>query len=289
MSFTDKAKSAVCSSVIKKHCCKVSFLYGYLFSRDSFSENKITVTFESDVTGDFFRRIFYDAFSINLESGKKIFLDDEFTVSLLYGAFMCDTDIFSLSDVVYVCENCAKSFIKGVFLGCGTICDPTKSYRLEFMGKSERIQKELYSFFDWQGIGAKKYIRKGRTVLYYNNADIIETMLGYIGAGKVVFDYINARMTGEERTSIIRKLNFETANMNKTASATASQLSAIRALESSGRFSLLPEELKYTAKLRTENPDASFAALASLHEPPITKSGLTHRLFKIIAFSKEEK
>ncbi len=287
MSFTDKAKEAISSLSIKKHCCKVSFLYGYLFSRDAFSDNAIAFSLKNRTEAAFFRKIFFDVFAINLENCDKIIIDDEYTVSLIYDTFMLSGNCV-ISDVVYVCETCAQAFLRGFFLGCGTVSDPDKCYRMEFSSKNRDIQEELYSFLDWQGIPAKKYFRGNKTVLYYNNADKIQTVLSYMGVGKVIFDFLNARMTGEERTNIIRKLNFETSNMNKTASATANQLSAIRALEASGRLSLLSQELRYTAKLRAENPDASFSALAAMHEPPITKSGLTHRLSKIIAFSKEE-
>ena len=53
-------------------------------------------------------------------------------------------------------------------------------------------------------------------------------------------------------------------------------------MKASGELSKMPEELQITAMLRLEHFDATLSELAALHDPPITKSGVNHRLKKIV-------
>jgi DNA-binding protein WhiA len=64
------------------------------------------------------------------------------------------------------------------------------------------------------------------------------------------------------------------------------QVLSIEALIAAGLFEDLPDELKRTAKLRLENSDVSLTELVELHVPKISKSGLNHRLSKLIDIAK---
>ena len=55
-----------------------------------------------------------------------------------------------------------------------------------------------------------------------------------------------------------------------------------------GLFAALPDELKETATLREDFPELSLADLAAKHSPAITKSGLNHRLKKLLALAGKE-
>ena len=52
----------------------------------------------------------------------------------------------------------------------------------------------------------------------------------------------------------------------------------LRRLEEENLLSSLPDELSAAARLRLEYPEASLAHLAAMSVPPITKSGMNHRL-----------
>ena len=82
-------------------------------------------------------------------------------------------------------------------------------------------------------------------------------------------------------------MNCDAANLYKTTGAATAQTHAIKHLIESGRFDFLPDQLKETARLRLENPQASLDELAQLHEGNITKSGVSHRLAKIVDFDKK--
>ena len=76
-------------------------------------------------------------------------------------------------------------------------------------------------------------------------------------------------------------------NISKTVSASQRQIIDIETLIAAGRLETLPYDIRITAKLRLENPDCSLQELAAKHIPPISKSGLNHRLAKIAEEAKK--
>ena len=119
-SFSIEAKNGLCSADIKKRCCKVSFLYGYLYAGTDFRDREITFSFESDMIRKYVCKNFFDVFSIELESDRVITIDDGYTIGLLMETFLSDNDD-GISDVIYTCENCSRYFMKGLFLSCGKL------------------------------------------------------------------------------------------------------------------------------------------------------------------------
>jgi DNA-binding protein WhiA len=78
-------------------------------------------------------------------------------------------------------------------------------------------------------------------------------------------------------------------NVGRVAVASQSQIDAIAAIRAAGRFAALPDELKETATLREDFPELSLSDLAAKHSPPITKSGLNHRLKKLLELAGMDK
>lgn len=116
---------------------------------------------------------------------------------------------------------------------------------------------------------------------------MISNFLAIIGANIAVIRYEEIRVIKDKRNNINRIVNFETANLNKTISASVQQVQAINLIKNKKRFDKLPEDLKEIAKLRLENPDASLLELGQMLKIPIGKSGVSHRLNKILQISKE--
>ena len=96
-------------------------------------------------------------------------------------------------------------------------------------------------------------------------------------------------MVKETRNSINRKVNCETANINKVVNAAVEQIENIKWIQRKHKFNQLPEPLKELALLRLENPDSSLVELGKMLEPPISKSGVNHRMKKMEEFAKELK
>ena len=285
-SFNAEAKTSLCSTAPKKLCCKLSLIYGFMFGARVFSEDVIEMRFSIPKAREYFAKLFFEVFSIELEEADVIVIDDDYTLSTLFGLF--DSDVSVISDIIFSCESCSQSFLKGLFLSCGKIIDPQTAYHIEFSGIDADRLYALNDYFSLQGLPFKRSTRRGTGLLYCKNVEIIERYLSYIGASVALFGILNAKMIGEARNSINRLTNFENANLNRTVSASSDQVAAAKILYETGRYQLLGRELKETITLRIEYPDLSLAALAAKHQPPITKSGLNNRLRKIMAIAKED-
>ncbi len=287
MSFNIAAKESLCSVSSKRICCKLSFLYGFMYGSRIFTFDKIEMRFRIPKVRQFFSKTFFEVFSIELEDSDSIVIDDSYTLTTLF-ELLDVYDCYTISDIIFSCENCSQSFLRGVFLSCGSVMDPKNGYHLEFSGPDDERLSELCNYFSLQGLPFRMSTRKGKTILYCKSTDIIERFLSYIGASVALFGILNAKMIGEARNSINRLSNFENANLNRTVSASADQVRASKKLFETGRFQLLSHEMKETVTLRLEYPDISLSALAAKHDPPITKSGLNNRLRKIIQLAKED-
>lgn len=182
----------------------------------------------------------------------------------------------------FVCGECRNAFLRGVFLKCGSVNSPDKSNHLEMKVGSEMNADEMCIFLRESGLEAKVSKRRDKYVVYFKDGDTIFHVLSIMGAQKCAFDLVNTQIEKNIRNNVNRVNNCEMANMQKSANATGRQLDAIRELMKDERFENLPEKLLYTATLRRDNPDLSLTDLALIHEPPITKSCVNHRLEKLI-------
>lgn len=187
------------------------------------------------------------------------------------------------------CENCAGALIRGLFISVGMMSDPETGYRLEFPLPSEDLADEVGALLSGVGLEPKRTSRRGRTVLYYKESSSIEDMLGIIGAKKAAFELMNIKIERELRNNANRQTNCDAANILKTVSAAEQQLDAIEYLRKNGLFDMLPEDFRRTALLRLENSDASLSALVKLHGEHISRSGVNHRLARIISIAAEER
>ena len=112
--------------------------------------------------------------------------------------------------------------------------------------------------------------------------------MAYLGATRSVFSLMDAKIYKEIRNDTNRRQNFDLANLSKAVSGAQAHLWAIEVLRHTGKLALLPEQLQTTARLRTTYPDLPLADLAAAHDPPLTKSGLNHRLHKLLQLAREE-
>ena len=128
--------------------------------------------------------------------------------------------------------------------------------------------------------------RRGRPLVYLGGSDAIEDILGIMGATREVFDFINAKIKREIRNNVNRATNCDAANIRRTVSASEEQIGAIELLRDGGYLPQLPDELRRTAELRLENPSVSLSVLAALHDESITRSGVNHRLSKLIELAE---
>ncbi len=188
-----------------------------------------------------------------------------------------------------MCPECRASFYRLLFIYFGTVTDPEKNYHLEMSFSNELFRDYAKEKISELGLEPKSGKRRDKFTLYFKNSEAIGDFMAATGAVDKAYELINLKFVKEMRSTINRQTNFETANMQKSVSATKPYLDAITYLSDNGYLSSMSEELRETAKLRIENDTVSMAELGRLHSPSISKSGVKHRLDKILDFFSQIK
>ena len=176
---------------------------------------------------------------------------------------------------------CKRAFIRGAFLSAGSISNPEKSYHIEIVCTSEEKSEQLKTIINSFGLDAKVIIRKKSYVVYLKEGSQIVDLLNVMEAPVALMDMENIRILKEMRNSVNRKVNCETANINKTVSAAVKQTEDIKYIREVIGLGKLPEGLQEIAELRLEYPNASLKELGGLLSTPLGKSGVNHRLRKL--------
>lgn len=176
---------------------------------------------------------------------------------------------------------CKRAYLRGSFLVAGSITNPEKAYHLEIAVQSEQYARQLQMLSASFGVDGKIVERKKYYVLYMKEGSQIVDFLNIMEAHIALMELENVRILKEVRNSVNRQVNCETANINKTVTAAARQMEDIRYLQCHMGFSQLADGLREIAELRMEYPDSSLQELGQMVSPPISKSGVNHRLRKI--------
>ena len=188
---------------------------------------------------------------------------------------------------IFVCQNCKNYFFRGLFLSTGNIADPKKTYHLEFVIFHENLALDIIDIANSENIFLKYIKRRNRHVLYLKSSEQIEDFLYYIHAEKISFDLMETKIYKDFRNNANRVTNFENANIAKTSRASAEQIEAVKFIIKKRRFGSLPDELKQTARLRLKHIELSIREIGEISTPPLSKSGITHRMQRIIDIAKE--
>jgi len=181
---------------------------------------------------------------------------------------------------------CRGAFLRGMFLGAGTMSDPEKGYLLEFVLHEEPIARSLASFLAGEGILAGVVERKGAWVVYVKEGEGILQVLSAIGAHGAILDMENTRILRDARNRANRAANCDAANITKMLEASDRQMEAIARIEGTIGLSALPNVLREIAVERKRRPDASVEDLGQALDPPVGKSGVYHRLRRIEAIAQ---
>ena len=183
----------------------------------------------------------------------------------------------------------ARSVVRGAFLAGGSVMNPQKTYHLEFTTSRFGVANDFMSLIEGMGIPAKLVMRKSKCVMYYKNSEDITDVLTVLGSVNALMEYHNAKIVKEMRNNVNRTVNCETANLNKTVDASMEQVKCIQKLMDNGKFNSLPENLKEIANLRMQYREHSLKELGEMLSTPIGKSGVNHRLRKIMDIANADK
>ena len=182
---------------------------------------------------------------------------------------------------------CRRAFIRGAFLCAGSISDPEKFYHFEIVCGSKAKAVQLMELIQSFEVDAKIVQRKKYYVVYVKEGAQIVELLGIMGAGVSLMNLENVRILKDMRNTVNRKVNCETANINKTVNAAVKQVEDILYIRDTAGLDSLPENLEETALFRLEYPQASLKELGALLSTPVGKSGINHRLRKICSIANE--
>lgn len=277
MSYSTDLKEHLCEIKEKSNCCHNAFLYGVYAS--SMKDGKMLLATENIADGIIARlKEIHDISSKKEKKTKKCAVVPE-NVKKLEAEYGEPCSGLKMS--VAKCENCLNAFVRGIFVGCGTMNDPTGDNHLELVIDGV-LADELLELLSDEAIFLKKSERKGKTFLYCKSGDVIQDMLTYLGDMKYSLEMIQSRVTKEQLQYASRYRNFEFANLSKATMSGQSQVDAINLLEKKGVLRRLSPELIETARLRLENPGATLDELRQISGAAISKSGLNHRLKRLV-------
>ncbi|MEG1310436.1 MAG: DNA-binding protein WhiA [Romboutsia sp.] len=178
-------------------------------------------------------------------------------------------------------DECIRAFIRGAFLGGGSISNPGKNYHMEFVTNNEDFAESLKDLINSLGFNSKIVARKNNYVVYLKESEQISDLLSIIGAHNALLSLQNTKIVKAMRNNVNRIVNCETANLSKTVNAAVRQVENIKFIKSTIGISSLPENLQEIASLRVEYEDMTLKELGEMLSPPIGKSGVNHRLRKI--------
>ena len=194
----------------------------------------------------------------------------------------------SVHDNLVIQRSCCKrAFIRGAFLASGSISNPQKSYHFEIACATEKKAEQLRGIINSFEMDAKIVQRKKYHVVYIKEGSQIVDILNVMEAHVALMNLENVRILKEMRNSVNRKVNCETANINKTVNAAVKQIEDIRYIQKKIGVESLGEGLADTARLRLEHPDASLKELGMMLTPQVGKSGVNHRLRKLSTLAEE--
>ena len=180
-----------------------------------------------------------------------------------------------------------RAFLRGAFLGGGSVNKPQSDYHLEFMTGNEAFAKEIIYVLRLFHIAARMTERKDEYIVYLKDGDSVTSCLQIMGAPSALMEFENVRIVKTVRNQINRQVNCETANLQKVVDAAVRQINAIRIIEEHQELFDLPVKLRQVAILRKENHEASLKELEEIMDGALSKSGIGHRLKKIEALALE--
>ena len=184
-------------------------------------------------------------------------------------------------------QCCRRAFLRGAFLGAGTVSSPEKAYHLEWSAEDERLPETLRRLLEKSGLPYHEYIRKSRRVVYLKGAQQIVDVLAMMGAGGSVLRMENTRIQKQLRLSAARAANCDEHNSERMLDAAERQASACRNISLRLGLFTLPPALRETARIRMENPELSLAEIGERLQPPVSKGAVNHRMRRLMEIAEE--
>lgn len=280
MSFSTDTKNELINLPVHKKCCRRSLCRGLIFDGETDGDGRMIAVFSSEESALFTSKILasegYDVPYKPVRTAPNRY-------ELAFTSDITDDTVARFPEELgKVCTECTACFVRGVLIAKGSITDPEKQYHLEFLFEHRENAEMLSDYLE--GLFGAPILteRKNGVGVIYKNSATVEDVLSVTGAKNAYFELVNGKILRELRNNANRATNCETRNIAIAVAAAEKQISAINRLIEAGELDSLQSELRETADLRVLYPTMSLSELAARHCPPISKSGINHRIRKIM-------
>lgn len=298
MSFTSTVKNEISNASFNEPN-NISELSALVKTIGSIKENKITLTTENISVANRIFQLIKELYDINpkiiVRNGYNFNKNYLYIIEIHNKISMILNDLSITNNGVYQVipkeyiigdEDLIRAYLKGLFLGIGSVNDPNKSrYHLEFLVDEEEYARFVSNLLNQYNLNSKWIKRENKYMIYIKEAEKISDFLRIIKANQAVLYYENIRVYRESKNMANRLNNCEQANVEKSLQTANELLQAIDLLEEVGALELLDEKVLETAIYRRKYPESSLLELSEIISietgTKITKSGLHHRLNKI--------
>lgn len=298
MSFASDTKDELCSlKITDTHSLRAEY-YGLLLFCKYFSYRDITLHTENKSIAKHFTDIvteFHPVIIDIITSKSKRGNGNMYTLTIPDGndrKFILDNLGYSEANVSlrinranFEDEDCIAAFLRGAFLACGAVTNPRSCYHLEFAVSHMNLAYDLsrlISEITALNLEPKITTRRGSYIVYVKGSEHIADLLTYMGAFIASMQLMQEKIVKDVRNNANRKANSDFYNMNKSVTASAKQRRAIMLIDKKIGIDKLSPDLSQLAKLRLENPDMSLKMLAETITPPLSRSGVNHRMTRLM-------
>ena len=297
MSFASRAREEIAQRSIQKDCCVRAAAYGFACFAKYFDARGLVLQTEQPHTVQAAQQVFARCgvqgeilekqrpsgilYEFNIRQPEQVARMHE-----LFGTTGKETSL-QIDPNLIRCQTCVSAYIGAAFLCSGTVTDPQKEYNLEFLTSRTNLARDFEALLAEHEFAPHRTRRNGVNLIYVKTSASVERLLSFLGAVRAAEQIHDLKAFKQVRNQTNRQTNCDTANLSKTVRANALTLKAIRYLEQEKALETLPEALQQAAALRMQYPDLSLTALCGYFDPPVSKSGLSHRMKKLEALADD--
>ncbi|MBQ6847017.1 MAG: DNA-binding protein WhiA [Oscillospiraceae bacterium] len=297
MTFTAKIKEELCSITARSPDTALAECCGIILFANATRSDSIKITTENKNVAHRISWLLKSLFGFDFDkkivpasSVKKfnLIIENEQKLSEIFDAFGIDPKVsIRLNAALVESDETRAAFCRGAFLTGGSVIDPESAYHLELVTSHNTLSRELISLLLDLNLSAKLAFRKSNNIIYFKESGNIEDFLTRIGAPLSALELMQTKLIKDVRNQVNRQVNCEMANLSKTADAAKAQINAIKLISEHEGLESLTSQLKDAAELRLQNPEMSLSELARLTDGKISKSGLNHRLNKLLKIAED--
>ena len=298
MSFSSEVKQELTDILPDKPCCRAVQAYSMLQFGHAFNGREISLQTEQEAVAKLYAYLVSKVCGVAPPAEETLrrratlysrsFPDAAARKAILerFGHSPSDISV-RLNRANLDCDACARALLRGAFLSCGAVTNPERDYHLEFSVPYYNLSRDLLALLGEEGFPAKMVSRNGSYIVYLKESERIEDCLTYLGASHGALEMMSVKMVKSIRNETNRRLNCESANIDKTVAAAGVHVDAVRRIQAAGAFDTLSPELQQLAQLRVDNPDMSLRELGAALDPPLSRSGVNHRLQRLLTIAHE--